>query len=166
MKKQNLIKLSSAALAAALATGSASAAVVAQYSFEGNLNDTAPGGSVADNLTYVQGVSGSATPQFVAGVGGGQAALFDGNYFTAPDSADVGLNDNTWTIETFVNVTTVNATWHRLILKWSPNLDYHFALETQDFNFFTGNPVGNVFDANTAPPSKFYRFPFASSPAR
>ena len=52
-------------------------------------------------------------------------------------------------------MTSVNGQWHRLILKWSPGLDYHFALETQDFNFFTGNPVGNVFDANTGPATDF-----------
>ena len=143
-----------AVLAAVLVAFPANAAVVAQYSFEGNLNDTAAAGGTADNLSYVQGTSGSASPQYVAGVPGlpgSQAALFDGNYMTAADSADVGLNDNTWTLETFVNVTTTNGQWHRLILKWSPGLDYHFALETQDFNFFTGNPVGNVFDANTIP---------------
>ena len=40
----------------------ARSAVVVQYSFEGNLNDTAAAGSVADNLTYNKGVAVSATP--------------------------------------------------------------------------------------------------------
>ena len=51
------------------ATLTARSAVVVQYSFEGNLNDSAAGGIVADNLTYNQGVSGSATAVFSNGNG-------------------------------------------------------------------------------------------------
>jgi len=134
---------------------SANATVVVQHSFEGNLNDTAAGGGTADNLSYNQGASGSASPTFTAGVGGGQAAIFDGNWFQAPNSPDSNLNDNTWTIEAFVNVSAHNGGWERLVTKWGASNDYHFALETQDFNFFSGNPVGNIFDANTTPRTDF-----------
>ena len=146
------------ALAGLLAAGvfsTAEADVVIQYSFEGNLDDTAAAGTVADNLSYNQGVSVSSTPSYETGVGAGQAAVFDGNWFQAPDSVDSSLNDDTWTIELFVSVSAHNGQWERLVTKWGGSADYHFALETTDFNFFTGNPVGNVFDSNTAPTTDF-----------
>ena len=119
-------------------------AVVVQYSFEGNLNDTGAGG-VADNLSYNQGVAGSATPVYGSGVAGGQAAVFSGNWFQAPDSADADIADNTWAMEAFLKVSVHNAQWERLLVKWGTGNNYHFALESKDLNFFTGNPVGNVF---------------------
>ncbi len=151
---QTLGLISAIALAGSPA---ASAAVVAQYSFEGNLNDTAAGGGTADTLTYGQGTSGSATPQYIAGVPGlgGQAALFDGNFFSATNSPDLDINSDTWTIETFVHVTTPTANWHRLVLKWDSSTEYHFALESQDFNLFEGAGNSQVFDANTAPATDF-----------
>ena len=130
-------------------------AVVVQYSFEGNLNDTAATGSVADNLTYNKGTAVSVAPVYGSGVAGGQAAVFSGNWFQAPDSGDADIADNTWAIEAFVKVSAHNSQWERLIVKWGVNNNYHFALETRDLNFFTGNPVGNVFDANTAPVTSF-----------
>ncbi len=126
-----------------------------QYSFEGNLDDTATAGTVSDHLSYNQGVSNNINPAYVAGVGGGQAAVFDGNWFQAPDSPDSNLNDNTWTIELFVSVSAHNGGWERLVTKWGGGHNYHLALETRDLNFFTGNPVGNIFDANTAPTTDF-----------
>jgi hypothetical protein len=134
---------------------SAQSAVVVQYSFEGNLNDSAAGGGVADNLTYNQGASASAAPAYTTGVGGGQSAVFNGNWFQAADSADADIADNTWAVEAFVKVSTHNVQWERLIVKWGVSNNYHFALETKDLNFFTGNPVGNVFDANTTPAVNF-----------
>ena len=98
------------ALGVLAATLSAPAAVVVEYSFEGNLNDTAAGGGVADN---------------------------------------------TWAMEAFVKVSAHNPQWERLIVKWGVSNNYHFALETKDLNFFSGNPVGNIFDANTAPVTNF-----------
>jgi hypothetical protein len=129
--------------------------VVVQYSFEGNLNDTAAGGVVADNLTYNRGSAISTTPVYTEGVGGGQAVTFSGNWFQAPDSVDADIADNTWAIEAFVKVSTHNGQWERLIVKWGVSNDYHFALETKDFNFFTGNPDGNIFDTNTSPATSF-----------
>ncbi|MFP6896830.1 MAG: LamG-like jellyroll fold domain-containing protein [Roseibacillus sp.] len=133
----------------------AQADLVAKYSFEGTLDDTAAAGTVSDNLSYNQGASASPAATFAPGVGGGQAAVFDGNWFQAPDSVDVSLNDNTWTIEAFISVSSHNPQWERLVVKWGASNDFHLALETRDLNFFTGNPVGNVFDANTAPPTDF-----------
>ena len=49
--------------------------------------------------------------------------------------------------------TTCNG--RRLVVRWGASNDYHFALETADSNFFSGNPIGNIFDANTAPPTNF-----------
>jgi hypothetical protein len=130
-------------------------AVVVQYSFEGNLNDTAAGGTVADNLIYNRGAAVSTTPVYGAGVAGGQAAAFTGNWFQAPDSVDADIADNTWAIETFIKVSTHNGQWERLIVKWGVSNDYHFSLETRDLNFFTGNPDGNIFDRNTSPVTSF-----------
>ncbi len=137
---------------------SADADVVAQYSFEGNLDDTAAGGGVADHLSYVQGSSGNASPTFVPGAGGGQAVLFDGNYFTAPDSADLDIDGDTWTIEAFVSVGTATPGWLRLVLKWDGvGNDYHFAILGGDFDFFEGLAGGanEVFQANTSPATDF-----------
>ena len=136
-------------------TLSAQSAVVVQYSFEGNLNDTAAGGSVADNLSYNQGVAGSAVAQYGSGAGGGSSAVFGGNWFQAPDSADADIADNTWAMEAFVKVTAHNGEWERLIVKWGVSNNYHFALRNRNLDFFTGNPVGEVFQANTAPVTSF-----------
>ncbi len=110
-----------------------SAAVVTQYSFEDNLNDTGTGSSVSDTLTYAQGTSGSGSAVYLDGVVG-KAVVFDGNYFFAADSIDVGLTGTVWTIEAFIKASAHNATWDRLILKWDGGTDYHFALETGDIN--------------------------------
>ena len=143
------------AVIAALALGaSAHASVVVQYSFEGNLNDTAAGGGNADNLNYVQNASSSAVPTYtpgVPGLPGSQAAVFDGNYFNAPTSADLNLLGTDWTIEAFVSAGVLNAEWHRLILVWDTQLDYHFALRNGNFDFFEGTGVTEVFQANTVP---------------
>jgi hypothetical protein len=152
------------------ATLTARSAVVVQYSFEGNLNDSAAGGVVADNLTYNQGASGSATAVFAAGVAGGQAATFNGNWFQAPDSADADLADNTWALETFIKVGTHNGEWERLIVKWGVSNDFHLSLRNRNFDFFTGNPDGNVFNSNTAPATSFtdgkwHHIAFSSSAA-
>ena len=58
-------------------------------------------------------------------------------------------------MEAFVKVSAHNPQWERLIVKWGVSNNYHFALETRDLNFFSGNPVGNIFDANTAPVTSF-----------
>lgn len=134
---------------------SAQSAVVIQYSFETNLTDSAAGGTVADNLSYNQGNSASAAPVYVAGVSGGSAASFTGNWFQAPDSADADLTDNTWALETFIKVSTHNGEWERLIVKWGVSNDYHLSLRNRNFDFFTGNPDANVFNSNTAPATSF-----------
>ena len=97
----------------AFTLGPAYAEILTHYSFEGDLADSAADGGSADDLTYVQANSPSGTPQFVPGVPGlgGQAVLFDGNYFTAPDSTDLAINDNSWTIEAFIHVTAPNPEW-------------------------------------------------------
>ena len=152
----SLIRLATfTAFAIAAAMTSVQSAPVIKYSFEGNLNDTAASGSVLDNLSYNQGVSLSGIPQYGPGVGGGLAAVFDGNWFQAPDSIDADIADNTWAMETFLKVSVHNGQWERLLVKWGTNNNYHLSLETRDLNFFTGNPVGNVFDRNTAPVTNF-----------
>lgn len=153
----------------ALATPALSGVVV-QYSFEGNLNDTAAAGTVADNLTFNRGAAVSTSPVYTAGVAGGQAVEFSGNWFQAPDSADMDLVGNTWSIETFIKVSTHNGEWERVIVKWGISNDYHFALRSRNFDFFTGNPDGNIFNSNTSPAASFtdgqwHHLALTSSPA-
>jgi hypothetical protein len=127
--------------------------VVTEYSFENSLNDTAVGGTASDALSYMQGASGNGGPVYMDGVVG-KAAVFDGNYFFAADSADVGLTGTDWAIEAFIKASAHNALWDRLILKWDVGTDYHLALETGDLNLFEGSPA-NVFDTNTVPATDF-----------
>lgn len=136
---------------------SASADVVAQYSFEGNLDDSAAGGFTTDNLSYNQGFSTSSSAQYIAGVPGlgGSAALFDGNHFSALDSPDLDIDGSTWTIETFVSISPQNGEWHRLILKWDADTDYHFAIRNNKLDLFNSNVVEIVPQVNTAPATNF-----------
>ncbi len=68
---------------------------------------------------------------------------------------DADIAENTWAMEAFLKVSAHIDQRERLIVKWGASNDYHFALETRDLNFFTGNPVGNVSDRNTAPVTNF-----------
>ena len=137
--------------------GSSSAEIVSQWSFEGNLNDSASGGGVTDHLSYVRGSSPSAGPAFVPGVPGrgGLAASFDGNHFVAPDSSDLDITD-TWTIEAFLSVSSPNFEWERMIVKWgaSSGQDYHFGLRNGGLNLFASGGV-EVVAANTPTPTNF-----------
>ncbi|MCP5537526.1 MAG: hypothetical protein H7A51_14995 [Akkermansiaceae bacterium] len=135
----------------------ANAAIVAQYSFEGNINDTAAGGGTADNLTYVQASSGSSAPTYTAGpLGlGGQAAVFDGNYFSAADSADLSISGNTWTIEAFVHVDDPAKDWNRLVMKWANPYEYHFALAAGNLDLYDSSVTNAVDSVNTAPATDF-----------
>jgi hypothetical protein len=109
--------------------GATQAEVVTQYSFEGDLNDTAATGTNADNLTdNTPGVS------YVAGVVGSAVAIPatpDGsNKITAADSADVRLGAN-WTMEAFVWPDSSNNPaneWERFWTKWGDGgEDYHLS---------------------------------------
>lgn len=155
MKKQNLTLILGTTLAAALSFTSANAAVVAQFSFENNLNDSAAGGGTSDNLTYNQGVSLSGSAQYIAGVPGlgGSAGVFDGNYFSAPDSNDLDITTD-WTIETFISISTPNAVWERTVLKWGASNDYHYGLRNGSLNLFDSSPAERVA-ANTGPATNF-----------
>ena len=159
MKIENLTKLMTPAIVAGFLVGSADAAVVAQYSFEGNLLDSAAGGVTADNLTYVQGVSGSAVPTYtpgVPGLPGSSAGVFDGNRFAAADSNDLDITTD-WTIETFMSVSTPNFEWERTVVKWvGGDLNYHFGLRNGSLNLFDGVGGGTErVAANTAPATNF-----------
>jgi hypothetical protein len=101
-------------------------AIVAQYHFDGNLLDSAVGGSVADNLTpntgsavYTSGVLGSALQ---TGSSTGSAA-----FVYAADSADLDLAGQ-FTIEAFICPQSVSSQWSRIILKWNNTTSYHLAL--------------------------------------
>jgi len=152
MKPTNLVLLFAVAMLV-VGSGTANAAIVAQYSFEDNLLDSAPGGTVDDDLTYVKDGSASTVAQYVTGVVG-KAGTFDGNLFSALDSVDLGLNDNTWTIEAFISATSVGG-FNRLVLKWdTAPYEYHVTLRDGDFDLFDSS-VTEVFKANTTPATDF-----------
>jgi hypothetical protein len=154
----NLTKKLGLAIVALLLPSAAHAAVVAQYSFENNLTDSAAGGATADNLTYIQGVSASGSAAFTAGVPGlgGSGAVFDGNWFTAADSNDLDITTD-WTIEVFMSVSTPNTEWERTVVKWvGGDLNYHFGLRNGSLNLFDGVGGGTErVAANTAPATNF-----------
>lgn len=158
MKTRQLI--AAIAVLGFIASAGAQANVVAQYSFEsGNrLGDTAAGGSTADTLSYVQDTSASASGQYVAGAVG-DAAVFDGNIFTAADSADLSIGSNTFTFEMFISSATVGG-FDRLMLKWGAigTLEYHFALNGGNLSLFrstNGSDFAEVLNGNTGPATDF-----------
>ena len=153
-----VLKTSIAAALVAAILSPARSDVVAQYSFEQNLEDSAAGGGAADDLTYIQGVSGSPVPAFTAGVPGlgGFAAVFDGNRFSAADSDDLDITTD-WTIEVFMSVSTPNFEWERTVVKWvGGDFNYHFGLRNGSLNLFDGVGGGTErVAANTVPPTDF-----------
>lgn len=102
------------AAAAGLFPISSQAAVVSQWSFEGNLNDTAPSGASADTLTpqgtaaYATGVVGQAANVTFSGM----------QRIRALTSADMHLGAN-WTLEAFVRPDSSNTgEWDRFWTVW------------------------------------------------
>jgi hypothetical protein len=109
----------------ALIASAAPAEVVSQWSFENNLDDTAPSGLAVDSLAdNTSGVS------YVAGIVG-QAVAFTGGRLTALTSTDLNLAAD-WTLETFVWRDTNNLQnneWERLWTKWGDGgNEYHWAV--------------------------------------
>ena len=131
-----------AVFATAVAAPSAGAAVLTQYSFEGNLLDTAAGGATADHMTAAAN-NGVLSTVYVPGVPGlgGQAvqvglAPGDASVLTAPDSNDLDLATASWTMEAFVQRTAnLNQEWERFATKWfgppGSGLQYHWAFRDQ-----------------------------------
>ena len=132
------------------------AAVVAQYSFDGNLLDSATSGVEADELS----------PVFVGGVGAvtyesgvvGQAVRLDvsaGSAFvlTALDSDDLNLAPD-WTLEAFVKPDFQNSgEWDRFWTKWGEGSnDWHWAFRrgNNGQDYFMND--AQVFDASTGVP--------------
>jgi hypothetical protein len=154
-QKRKIIRVvAGTAIIALVSVMAASAAEVVKYSFENNLNDTSAGGGTTDNLTYVQGGSGSGSAQYVAGVAG-QAAVFDGNYFTAPDSADNDLVGNTWTIEAFIKRNGAAPQYDRLVLKWDNPYAYHFVLHNGNLDLSAPGTAHPIVAKNTTPATDF-----------
>ncbi len=170
MKILEYTKLGRAALAVSLLGATAEAAIVAQYSFEGNADDTAASGVSADDLTYRQGVSANGAATFAPGISG-QAAVLDGSFFDTPSSVDLNITSD-WTIEAFINISNPNAGWERIVTKWgNGGQDYHFALRNGNLSLFEGTGGGvEVVFANTAPPTnltdgEWHHVAVTSSPA-
>ena len=100
--------------------------IVAQYHFDGNLLDSAAGGSTSDTLypntgsaVYTTGLSGYALQ--TGDSTGGAAFVY------AADSCDLDLSGK-FTIEAFIYPESVSAEWSRIILKWNSTTSYHLAL--------------------------------------
>ena len=122
--------------------GATQAEVVTQYSFEGNLNDTATAGTTADNLTDNAGAG------YIAGVVGSAVVIPDtadgSNQLTASSSDDLNLATN-WTLEAFVWPDAGNdpgAEWERVWTKWGEGGEaYHVS-----FRGNSGQPVPDGID--------------------
>lgn len=129
--------------------GAASAEVVAQWSFEDDLLDTATGGGSADNLTdetdgidYVPGVVGKAVA-IKKTIGGN-------NKLSAPNSSDLNLGD-AWTLEAFVWRDTDNdpeVEWERFWCKWQGGTEWHWSFRGSSGEFV---PDGLDLFANSTP---------------
>lgn len=121
-----------AMVASVLCVSSATAAEVTRWSFEGSGNDTAAGGVTADNL------SGNGTITFAAGVSG-QAVSLAAGWLSVADpgvNSDLDLASATWTVECFIKDGLAPALWKRLVWKWSPSSQIHWALRNNKFDLF------------------------------
>lgn len=138
----------------------AQADVVTQYSFENNLEDTAPSGVQFDNLS-VFGVGRAES--YEAGIVGQAVRINDGATdafrLRAADSDDLDLAAD-WTLEAFVNPDLANGgEWERFWTKWGdPGLQWHAAFRStgavtveNGLDLFIGLPAGaftNILNSN------------------
>ena len=137
---------------ALLAIGSAAhAAMVAEWSFEQNLNDTATGGTVADTLVGMKTYPGNGSygtaanwqdPEYVSGgISGYAVRIGEGTPGVPPtvgamcltttgDSAD--LSSGQFTIEGYFKADQVIHPFTRLLTKWVSgfNQSFHFAIHS------------------------------------
>lgn len=124
--------------------GASNADVVSQWSFDGNLEDSAASGVNADHLTDNAGAS------YAAGVVGQAVSIPDTadgtNKLSAASSADLQLGEN-WTMEAFVFPTKDAiggnlGEWERIWTKWGEGgEDYHLA-----FRGAAGTPIEDGLD--------------------
>jgi len=145
---------------AVLVLGSlAQAALVAEWSFEQNLNDTATGGTVADTLigqvTYAgngvyattgqdpiyvsNGISGYAAQIGVATTTSTTGATY---LTTTIDSAD--LTSGVFTMEGYFNASSVDYAYTRLLTKWVSGftMSYHFTIHNGALEIIEKNSSG------------------------
>ena len=102
------------------------------HSFENSGNDTATGGGTADNLV------GNGTITYAAGVVG-QAVSLAGGYLSAADSDDLDLGTAAWTMECYIKDGLASAGWKRLVWKWAPSLQVHWALQNNKLDLHANN---------------------------
>lgn len=113
-------------LAGAMWVSVTTAAVLTQYRFEDNGNDTAAGGGTADNL------SNNGTITYAVGITGQAVSLASG-YLSTADSADLDLGTAAWTMECFIKDGLASALWKRIVWKWDiPQI--HWALQNNKFD--------------------------------
>ena len=134
----------------------AHAEIVTQYRFDGNLEDTAGGGSTNDVLEPIF-IGGDGDTGFEEGVVG-QAVRLDlavGNAFVLSSESSDDLNlESDWTLEAFIKPDLQNAgQWDRFWTKWGEGSnDWHWAFRYdnngQDY-FMNG---GQVFDGQAGLP--------------
>ena len=131
-----------------------SGAIVSQWSFEGNLEDTATVGASVDNLT-AEALNGDVNPVYVEGICGLAVQVGDqdgdATVLMAPDSDDLDLAAE-FTLEAFVQRTFEHgAEWDRFATKWFDGTNnWHWAFrgppdKSQDF-FMNGGQQINQGD--------------------
>ncbi len=105
------------------------AAILTHWTFENNGNDTATGGATTDNLTAI------GTIGYTGGVVGRAMSLASG-YLSANDANDLDLNTAAWTMECFIKDGLGSAGWKRLVWKWDPGAQIHWALLNNKFDLY------------------------------
>jgi len=113
---------------------SVDAGQLTKYSFENNGNDTATGGTTTDNLTA------NGTITYTTGVVGQAVSLSSPtSYLSVADpgaNSDLDLAGSTWTMETFIKDGTAPVLWKRLVWKWAPSMQTHWALQNNKFDLY------------------------------
>ncbi len=135
----------------------ATAGVVTQYGFDGDLLDTGAGGAFVDDLTGYNTSQTVTAATFQPGIVGQavELGLADGlaNVLSAADSDDLDLAGD-YTLEMFVHPQPEHGNhWHRLAAKWfGGDMQWHFALNypTDGLDLFMNG--GNIFDGQSTAP--------------
>ncbi len=111
-KRFNVAAVVGIMVASVMWVSSVSGAVLTQYSFEDNGNDTAAAGTTADNLSV------NGTISYESGVVGQAVSLASG-YFDVGDNDDLDLATSAWSVECFIKDGSATVGWKMLAYKWT-----------------------------------------------
>jgi len=105
---------------------------VCSWNFDKSLSD--PSGASSDDFSACSGVARFVHADELPGVDGQAIAIGvqkgDAQYLSAAASADTRIGA-TYTIEAWIHPTRLSSSWNRLLLCWSKERAYHFAIHGQ-----------------------------------